>query len=228
MRNLIIFLISMTLFLSCTKQIDTNNLNHEILNAVLEDRLQLDSSKMVLQFDKTADTIDIKQIILVGQIFKNCKLDTLTKEFRIFTRRIPYRQNQFFENSLDYIRQQLRDTTPQFWNSTLIDFKLRFAPTLTEKKVSFIGEMHNKNSYLVVSNPLVNTSGEVLVFAQLYTKKYFIDKVYIFRNISGKWQNITSETNVTEVVKKQPVRLKTKDGWTETTEQALIFKGILK
>ena len=99
---------------------------------------------------------------------------------------------------------------------------------MTIKKASFPGEIHDKNSFLVVSEPIEYSKDEFFVIGLLYTKKILLDNLYIVKKVNNRWKVIDAESAVIKLVLNRGKIVVNKDGSTTQQISSSIFDGYVE
>lgn len=167
--------------------------NHEILNVILNRWAPLSNKILV---GKNRSPLTLKQIVLVPKSITNLSYDTTDNGFSIKPHRFSLAEPPLFQTQRDTILKQIKHSTPTIWNSGLIYSTIRIDPSLTEEKVSFPGKLHDKYSYLVVSEPIEFSKNVFYVSGLLYTKNILLDNLYIVEKVEDKWKVINVETAI--------------------------------
>jgi hypothetical protein len=199
--------------------------NHEILNVILNRWAPLINKKLVGQ---NRSPLPLKQIVLVPKSITNISYDTTDNGFSIKPHRFSLADPPLCQIQRDTILKQIKQSTPTIWNSVLIYSTIRIDPSLTEEIVSFPGKLHDKYSFLVISEPIEFSKNVFFVSGLLYTKKILLDNLYIIEKVGDRWKVTNVETAVIklEVGRTKPFIDKKGLSGEETTLTA-IFDGYL-
>ena len=157
MRKFLTLITVVTLILSCSTKERQKDLkidsesenvkrNHEILNVILNRWDTLSNTFSIL---KSGDTLTIKKIVLIAKPKTDIDIDTTNNDLVIKTHTLLLSVHDKIVAHRDTILKQLIQKTPN-WNSGLIFSSIWIIPSLTEKNVRFPGELHDKNTFLVV------------------------------------------------------------------------------
>jgi len=206
---------------------ETNKIkrNHEILNVILKRWAPL--SNKILSGQNRAPII-LKHIILVHKSITNLSYDTTDNVFSIKPHRFNLAEPPLFQTQRDTVLKQIRQSTPILWNSELIYSTIRIDPSITEKQASFPGTLHDKYSFLVVSEPIEFSKNVFFVSGLLYTKKNLLDNLYIIEKVDDKWKVINVETAIIRLEIGLTKTYLDKKGLTvEETTLSAIFDGYL-
>jgi len=199
--------------------------NHEILNVILDRWAPL--SNTILS-RKNRDSIFINEIVLVPKSITDLSYDTIDNGFSIKPYRFSLSEPPLFQIQRDTILKQIKNSTSTIWNSVLIYSTIRIDHSLTEKKVSFPGKLHDKYSFLVISEPIEFSKDVFFVSGQLYTKKILLDNLYIIEKVGDKWKVIDVESAIIKLNISPTKTIVNKDGSTrEETTLTAIFDGYL-
>lgn len=193
MRQSILIIILISILFSCSKSDEKVIRNHEILNVILYDRLQL-ANKNILVFG-TNDTIQVKNIILIANSKCDIEFDSTRNNLRMFNSISPSIKHPFYEDSVEYILSQLPKLSTHSWDSTLLRVKVKienpktkFDKSKKNKTELWVSGHKKDNSYLVVTEPIENQAGEVLISGKIFTAKYNIEKCYIMYKSETNWK----------------------------------------
>jgi len=193
MRQSILIVILISILFSCSKSDEKVIRNHEILSTILNDRLQLENRNISIQ--GTNDTIRVKDIILIADSKCDIEFDSTRNNLRMFNSISPYIKHPFYEDSVEYILSQLPKLSTHSWDSTLLrvkvkieDPKTKFDKSKKNKTELWVSGHKKDNSYLVVTEPIENQAGEVLISGKIFTEKYNIEKCYIMYKSETNWK----------------------------------------
>jgi len=199
--------------------------NHEILNVILDRWAPL--SNTILS-RRNRDSIFLNEIVLVPKSITDLSYDTIDNGFSIKPYTFSLSEPPLFQTQRDTILKQIRNATSTIWNSGLIFSTIRIDHSLTEKKVSFPGELHDKYSFLVISEPIEFSKDVFFVTGQLYTKKILLDNLYIVEKVGAKWKVIDVESAIIKLNISPTKTILNKNGSTrEETTLSAIFEGYL-
>ena len=241
MRNILMLITIAILILSCSNKENKNTenkkvvkiysisetvkRNHEILNVII-DRWAPLSNKLLGR--NNGDTIFVNEIVLVPESYTNFNIDTTKNSFSIKPHRFLLSVNSKITAHRDTVIKQIKQATPSEWDSRLIYSTIRIEPTMTIKKASFPGEIHDKNSFLVVSEPIEYSKDEFFVIGLLYTKKILLDNLYIVKKVNNRWKVIDAESAVIKLVLNRGKIVVNKDGSTTQQISSSIFDGYVE
>jgi hypothetical protein len=155
--------------------------------------LQL-ANKNILVFG-TNDTIQVKNIILIANSKCDIEFDSTRNNLRMFNSISPSIKHPFYEDSVEYILSQLPKLSTHSWDSTLLRVKVKienpktkFDKSKKNKTELWVSGHKKDNSYLVVTEPIENQAGEVLISGKIFTAKYNIEKCYIMYKSETNWK----------------------------------------
>jgi len=243
MRKLLAIITIAILILSCSNKENKNNdkqkgikiyseteskiikRNHEILNVILNRWAPLTNKKLV---GKNQDTIILKQIVLVPKSITDLNYDTTDNSFSIKPHSFSFAEPPLFQSQRDTVLKQIKQSTPTIWDSSLIFSTIRVDPSLTEEKVSFPGKLHDKYSFLLISEPIEFSKNVFFISGLLYTKKILLDNLYIIEKFEDKWKVIDVESAIIKLEITPTKPFVDKKGLTgEETTVVGIFEGYL-
>lgn len=162
-----------------TNPIEKEEQNHLFLNLVLDRWEDLSNAK--LEWSDTV--IDLKEITLL-----KCKCDFDTTMYGAEGFRFPISPYGFYVDGIkreDFVEQT--KSAVENWNDKFVHSTLRMDSCLKEREIMIPNELHNKNSFLVVSEPIEFQEGLFWVFTRLYTEKYKLNIMYITKKVNNKW-----------------------------------------
>ena len=236
MRKILTLITVATLILSCSTKEKQKDLkidsvsesikrNHEILNVILNRWDTLSNTYSIL---KSGDTLTINKIVLIAKPKTDIDIDTTNNDFAIKTHTLLLSVHDKIVAHRDTVLRQLKQKTTN-WNSGLIFSSIWIIPSLTEKNVSFPGELHDKNTFLVVSEPIEFNNDEFFVIGLLYTKKVLLDNLYIIKRKENKWKVVDVQSAIIRLVVSPTKIIKQKDGSTiKERTKAAIFEGYIE
>ena len=100
---------------------------------------------------------------------------------------------------------------------------------MTEKKVGFPGELHDKNTFLVVSEPIEFNKDEFFVIGLLYTKKVLVDNLYFIKKKENNWEVVDVQSAIIRLVVSPTKIIQNNDGSTiKQRKSAAIFEGYIE
>jgi hypothetical protein len=242
MKKIIALIILGTLLMSCSKKEDkktnnsvyqteqsytiTENLkikqSHEILNLILERWAPL--SNQILEREN-GDTIPINEIILVPLSYSDLRIDTTKNGFSIIPHKFGIKPSPKFQEIRSSLLKQIKESKPIKWDTRLIYSTIKIDPNITEKKVSFPSQLHDKNSFLIVSKPFKFSNNLYFVSGLLYTKKILLDNLYIVEKDNNKFKIVLVESAVLKLVVENKKAIRQKDGSTKRNILTVIFDG---
>ena len=167
-----------------TNPIDKEEQNHLFLNLILERWENLSNVKLNWRDD---NTIDIKEIVLIKYKLEFHTDTTNGFYFILLPHRINFDNSPNVEIIKDTILKQMETVSIKTWNPKFIHSTLKLDSCLTEENVSFVGELHNNNSFLVVSEPIEFLKDTFFVLTKLITDKYCIEAIYFIKKENHKW-----------------------------------------
>lgn len=193
MRQSKLIIIFISILFSCSKSDEKVIRNHEILITILNDRLQLENRNILIP--GTYDTIRVKDIILIAESKCDIEFDSTKNNLTMFNSISPDTKHPFYEDSVEYILRQLPKLLTHSWDSTFLRVKVKIEDPETkfDKSIKYKTELwvsgHKKdNSYLVVTEPIENQAGEVLISAKIFAVGYNIEKCYIMYKSETNWK----------------------------------------
>jgi hypothetical protein len=199
--------------------------NHEILNVILN---RWDTLNNTISILKTGDTLSINRIVLIPKPKSDIDIDTTNNDFSILTHGWLKSVHGKILNHRDTVIRQLNQKTTN-WDARLIFSSIWINPSLTEKNIKFPGKLHDKTTFLVVSEPIEYNKDEFFVIVLLYTKKVLLDNLYIIRKINNKWKVVDVESAIIRFVVFPPTFIQNKDGTTtKDTKIASVFEGYIE
>jgi len=242
MKKIIVLIISVTLLMSCSKKEDTKNNNsdyqkeqsdkiteslnikqsHEILNLILERWAPL--SNQILEREN-GDTIPINEIVLVPLSYTDLRIDSTKNGFSIIPHKFGIKTSPKFQEIRDTLLKQIKESKPIKWDSRLIYSTIKIEPNVTEKKVSFPSQIHDKNSFLILSEPFKFDKNLYFVSGLLYTKKKLLDILYIVEKENNKFKIVDVELAILRLVVENKKAVRQKDGSTKRRILTVIFDG---
>lgn len=206
-------------------EIKTIKRNHEILNVILDRWAPLCNKRLVR---KNIDTLFIKEIVLVPKSYTELIIDTTDNSFSIKPHRFSLSAPPLFQAQRDTVLKQIRQSKPEIWNSGLIFSTIRIDNSITEEEASFPGKLHDKYSFLVISEPIEFEKNVFFVSGLLYTKKNLLDNLYIIEKVEDKWKVTNVETAIIKLEIGQTKAFVDKKGLTgEETTLTAIFDGYI-
>lgn len=197
------------LFQSCSKKENKLEMKHEILNAILKDRLTLEKKNFIYKSkeDTIQDSIRIGKIELVEKSYTNMIIDTTENFFMIFDHAFPIKKAYPFQVPVDTLLNTIRNLKATTWQNDKISIKVPIFRNYSENSLSLLDSVLLKTSYLVVSEPLFVGENKIIVSAKLLNNKYSLDKLYEMERVKGVWIITHSETMISkEVVEKGKFR----------------------
>ena len=241
MRNILTLITIAILILSCSNKENKNTenkkvvktystsetvkRNHEILNLIIDRWAPLSNQ---LLGRNNGDTIFVNEIVLVPESYTDFNIDTTKNSFSIIPHTFLLSVDSNIKAHRDTVIKQIKQAKPSEWDSRLIYSTIRIEPTMTIKKASFPGEIHDKNSFLVVSEPIEYSKDEFFVIGLLYTKKILLDNLYIVKKVNNRWNVIDAESAVIKLVVNRGKIVVNKDGSTTQQISCSIFDGYLE
>jgi len=242
MKKIIVLIISVTLLMSCSKKEDkkTNNSDnqteqsytitenlkvkqsHEILNLILERWAPL-SNQILLR--ENGDTIPINEIVLVPLSYTDLRIDSTKNGFLIIPHKFGINPSPKFQEIRDSLLKQIKESKPIKWDSRLIYSTIKIDSNITEKKVSFPSQIHDKNSFLIVSEPFKFSENLYFVSGLLYTKKILLDILYIVEKDKNNFNIVEAESAILKLVVENKKAIRQKDGSTTREILAVVFDG---
>lgn len=146
--------------------------NHFFLNVILERWEKLSNARLERNNEQM---IDIEKIILLKY---KCDFDSAFYPTTGFIFVVsPYDIN-LEKDKRDTIISQLKSAN-ETWNHKLVNSILMVDTCLKEMDISRPQEMHEKNSFLVISEPIEFKKDAFWILSRLYTKQYGIISAYI-------------------------------------------------
>ena len=156
--------------------------NHFFLNIILERWEKLSYSRLERNNEQA---IDIEKIVLLKY---KCDFDSTIYPTTGFNFVIsPYDIN-FEKDRRDTVISQLK-LASETWNNKLINSILLVDTCFQESDVRIPQEWHEKNSFLVVSEPIEFKKDSYWILSRLYTQKYLIISAYIIEKASDLVSN---------------------------------------
>ena len=211
-----------------TSEIELNQVrDHEILNVILKRWGTLSHKLMPINNE---DTIVLKQIVLTPKSYIHFKIDTIQDGFQLRPHRFTISRLPEHQEIRDAILRQIESSVSTKWDSTLISSIIKIDPSLTENKVSIPSQIHDKNSFLVVSKPIEFDENVVFVLGLLYTKNFLLDNLYIMEKIDGKWIVVDIESAIIKLVVSNPSEIIHNEDGSMTEELIVygVFNGYLE
>ena len=151
---------------------DKEEQNHFFLNIILERWEKLSYARLERNNEQS---IDIEKIVLLKY---KCDFDSTSYPTTGFNFVIsPYDIN-LEKDKRDTVISQLKSAN-ETWNNKLVNSILLVDSCLKERDVRTPQEWHEKNSFLVVSEPIEFNKDAFWILSRLYTKKYLIISAYI-------------------------------------------------
>jgi len=196
--------------------------SYEILNLVLERWAPLSNT---LLRRKNGDTIQIHEIVLVPLSYVRFNIDTTQNGFSIKPHRFGIKNSPEFPVRRDSLIAQINHGKPIKWDSRLFVSTIKIDPDLTEEKVSFPSQIHDKNSFLIVSEPFQFDKNLYFVCGQLYTKKILLDMLYIVEKDNNKFKIVDAEAAMIKLVVQNNKAILQKDGLTTRDILVAVFDG---
>ncbi len=188
--------------------------SHEILNLILERWAPL-SNKLLRR--KNGDTIPIHEIVLAPLSYVRLNIDTTQNGFSIKPHRFDITYSPEFPVRREALIAQMNQEKPIKWDSRLFLSTIKIDPDLTENKISFPSQIHDKNSFLIVSEPFQFDKNLYFVCGQLYTKERLLDVLYIVSKENNKFRIVDIELAVLKIVLLDEKPVLQKDGSLERT-----------
>ncbi|TRX61012.1 hypothetical protein [Carboxylicivirga sp. M1479] len=191
-QNILLVIFIMTLF-SCSKFDSEVIRNHQILNVVLNDRLTLANQNIGIS--EVNGIIQVKDIILIADSKSDITFDSKRNNLRMFNSITPSVGHPFYMDSINYILKQLPRLSSHSWNTELLteivkieNPKDEFEKETQHKTELWISKNKKENSYLVVTEPIFNPRGEVIISAKIFTDGFNIEKCYIMGKSESNWK----------------------------------------
>ena len=202
MRNVLIVFMTILLFQSCSNKENKIEINHEILNLILKDRLSLEKKNFIYKSkeDTIQDSIRIGEIELVEKSYTNMTIDTTENFFMIFDHAFPTKKEYPFQVPADALLNTIRNLKSTTWQNDKISLKVPIVRNYSENSLSLLDSVLLKTSYLVVSEPLSVGENKTIVSAKLLNYKYSLDKLYEMEKVKGEWKITHSETMISKEV----------------------------
>lgn len=242
MNKIIVLIISLTLLMSCSKKEDKKTIHsdnqrghsytlseslkikqsHEILNLIL-DRWAPLSNKLLKR--KNGKTISINEITLVPLSYTELNIDTTKNGFSIIPHRFGIKPSPNFQATRDSLLKQIKESKPIKWDSRLIYSTIRISPNISEREASFPSQIHEKNSFLIVSEPFKFDKNLYFVSGLLYTRNILLDILYIVENENNKFKIVSVESAILKLVIQNEKAIQQKDGSTKQEILAVVFDG---
>lgn len=242
MKKIRVLIILVILLMSCSQKEDKETANsncqtgkvntiaenqriaqsHEILNLILERWAPLSNT---LLRRKNGDTIPIHEIVLVPLSYVRFNIDTTQNGFSIKPHRFDITYSPEFPVRREALIAQMNQEKPIKWDSRLFLSTIKIDPDLTENKVSFPSKIHDKNSFLIVSEPFQFDKNLYFVCGQLYTKKILLDILYIVEKDNNKFKIIDAEAAMIKLVIQNKPAIRQKDGSTTREILVAVFDG---
>ena len=203
--------VTVLLFQSCSKTENDNEIKHEILNIILQDRMTLEKKNFIYVSSEDStikDSIHIAQIRLVEKSDPNIFIDSTKRFFMIFFHDFPLKENYSFQIPSDTLIQRIKNLKESVWDINKITLNIPIEKKFKKDSLSSFDSTFIKTSYLIISEPLFVEKNKVLVSAILLNYKYSLDKLYEMERVNGIWKINHSETMISKEVieknKKEP------------------------
>jgi len=191
MRNVFTVILIGLLCYSCSERTDTD-LNKEIFEFILKDRIKLNSTVQIIQ--ESNDSIGIFNLTLIENSFSDIEIDTTKNEVRIFSYNTPPLSHPFFKDSMLFIKNQIENLECSLWDTTSLNINIEidsplkeYGDTIRNKTGLWLARNEDK-AFLQISEPVYNVNGEVMVSALITLKDYVIDKSYVLNKVNRQWE----------------------------------------
>lgn len=163
--------------------------------------------------------------ITATAVYTDLKIDTTKNGFSIIPHKFGIKPSPKFQEIRDSLLKQIKESKPIKWDSRLIFSTIKIDQNLTEKKVSFPSQIHDKNSFLIVSEPFKFGKNLYFISGQLYTKKILLDILYIVEKDNNKFKIVSVESAILKLVVQNKKAIRQKDGSTKQEILTVVFDG---
>jgi hypothetical protein len=194
------------LMTSCSIKNNFENYKYELLKSITNEYFKLQDSELILE--ESNDTIRINEIRLIPFTESNFYFDSTKNELFLYLFHCPTLNNNYFKDSLNFILEQIPNIETTYWDSAFLMNQIKIVNIDTVKSINkkeniylWIAHQKSQISFLMITEPLININGQVLISSNLYANPYVISKYLIFEKTKNHWQSIDSLT----VISKQKI-----------------------
>ena len=205
MKTTFLLIISCLILISCTNhnELDKKGLikdvRKEVLEIVLLDMKRLNYTENI--FPETNDTLVISNLTLISNSDTDIEIDTIENWFWTFTLNSIPTTHPFFDESIDYITEQIDNLISSNWDTSSLNIEIpidypleELGDTVGDITGYWISTNIKDKSFLQISEPIYNVNGDIIVSVHITLDGYVIGKLYVIKDKDGSlevWDKAT-------------------------------------